>query len=145
MVTIPESVRTLIEEGHLAHFVTMNRDGSPQMSGVWVGIDGDELVTGHLGNHQKLKNVRRDERVVLSLETGRKGAGGLGEYLIVYGRARIIDGGAPELLQRLAHRYIGPDAKFPPMENPPSGYIMRITPERFGGTGPWSARIPGSG
>jgi PPOX class probable F420-dependent enzyme len=140
MVSIPESVRALIEEGHLAHFVTLNADGSPQVTGVWVGIEGDELVTAHLGAWQKVKNVRNDPRVVLSMEAGRANAAGLSEYLIVYGRARVTEGGAPELLQRLAHVYMGPDVKFPRTDNPPPGYVLRITPERFGGVGPWMER-----
>ena len=86
---------------------------------------------------QKVRNVRRDPRVVLSVETDRVGARGLTEYLVVYGHARITEGGAPELLQRLANVYIGAGVKFPPMDNPPPGFITRISPERFGGVGPW--------
>ena len=140
MVSIPESVRTLIEEGHLAHFVTLNADGSPQLTCVWVGVEGDELVTAHLGAWQKVRNVQNDPRVVLSLEAGRHNAAGLDEYLIVYGTARVTEGGAAALLQRLAHVYMGPDVKFPRTDNPPPGYILRITPERFGGVGPWAER-----
>jgi hypothetical protein len=88
--------------------------------------------------HQKIKNIRRDPRVALSMETGGKNEIGLDNYLVVSGRASITEGGAPELLQRLAHVYIGPDVKFPPMENPPAGYVTRITPERVSGVGPWT-------
>jgi hypothetical protein len=49
----------------------------------------------------------------------------------------VTEGGAPELLQRLAAVYIGPDVTFPPMPNPPEGYILRITPDEVGGVGPW--------
>jgi PPOX class probable F420-dependent enzyme len=140
MVSIPASVRALIEEGRLAHFVTMNGDGSPQVTGVWVGIDGEELVTAHLGAWQKVRNVARDPRVVLSMEAGRANAAGLSEYLVVYGTARVTEGGAAPLLQRLAHVYLGPDVVFPRTDNPPPGYILRITPERFGGVGPWVER-----
>jgi hypothetical protein len=45
---------------------------------------------------------------------------------------------APELLQRLAGTYIGPGVCFPPMAEPPPGYVLRIVPERFGGVGPWT-------
>lgn len=104
---------------------------------VWVGIDSDELVTAHLFLQQKLKNVRRDPRISLSLQTDRQNSMGLHEYLVVYGTARIVEGGAPELLQRLAYTYLGPDVKFPPMPNPPPGFVLRITPDRFAGVGPW--------
>ena len=63
---------------------------------------------------------------------------GLKQYLIVHGRARIERGGAPELLQRLAHVYLGPDVHFPPMPDPPPGFVLRTTVERIGGVGPWA-------
>jgi PPOX class probable F420-dependent enzyme len=140
LAAIPESVRAVIEEGHLAHLVTLNPDGSPQVTCVWLGIDGDEIVSGHLGVWRKVANVRRDPRVALSLETGRTSGNGLGEYLVVYGRARIVEGGAPALLQRLARVYIGPEVRFPPIDEPPPGYVTRISPERYAGVGPWSLR-----
>ena len=138
MTVIPASVRAVVQSGKLAHFVTLNPDGSPQVSCVWVGLDDDELVLAHLGVWQKVKNVLRDPRVALSIETDQVNEMGMTQYLVVHGRARIEEGGAPELLQRLAGVYIGPNAKFPPMDNPPPGYVTRITPERFGGVGPWS-------
>jgi|SRR5581483_4268789 len=143
MARIPDSARAVIEGGALGHLVTLNADGSPQVTLVWVGIEGDELLTGHLGVWQKVKNVQRNDRVALSFETDRTAPNGLSEYLVVYGRARAQEGGAPELLQRLAQIYLGPGTKFPPMDDPPAGYVLRITPERFTGNGPWAVRRPG--
>lgn len=140
MTAIPESLRELIATGPYGHLTTLNRDGSPQVSVVWVGIDGDEFVTGHMGAWQKVKNVRRDPRVCLSMLGHDKNAMGLLEYAIVYGNARITEGGAADLLQRLAYVYMRPGVVFPPepyrSSNP--GFITRITPERFAGVGPWS-------
>jgi PPOX class probable F420-dependent enzyme len=138
MPRIPDSARAVIESGRLAHLVTLNTDGSPQVTCVWIGLDGDEIVCGHLGRRQKLSNIERDPRVSLSIETRRTNELGLREYLVVHGKARIEEGGAPELLQRLAHTYIGPDVTFPPMPDPPPGFVTRITIERLGGTGPWA-------
>jgi PPOX class probable F420-dependent enzyme len=138
-VELTPEARELIESGALGHLVTLNADGSPQVSCVWVGLDGDEVVSGHLPeNQQKLKNVRRDPRVTLSIEGTEVQPPGLKQYLVVHGRARIEPGGAPELLQRLAHVYLGPDVKFPPMESPPPGNVMHIEIDRIGGVGPWS-------
>jgi PPOX class probable F420-dependent enzyme len=134
-----DQARQALTAGHLAHLVTLNADGSPQTAIVWVGLDGDEIVSAHLsGAQQKLKNVGRDPRVVLSVETGGRNEYGLDHYLVVHGHARVTEGGAPELLQRLAHTYLGPDVKFPPMDDPPAGYICRITPTKVGGVGPWA-------
>lgn len=134
---LPETARALLESGAHAHLVTLNRDGSPQVTVVWAGLDGDEIVAAHLYELRKVRNMRRDVRVALSFEGGGRNALGLREYMVVYGRARIEEGGAPALLQRLAHVYLGPDAVFPRMDNPPPGYITRITVERIGGVGPW--------
>jgi PPOX class probable F420-dependent enzyme len=138
MSVLPESARAVLESDALAHLVTLNPDGSPQVSIVWVGLDGDDIVSGHLREQQKLRNVRRDARVAISIEAAETNALGLREYLVAHGRATIEEGGAPELLQRLAHTYLGPDVKFPPMPDPPPGFRLRITVERVGGVGPWA-------
>jgi PPOX class probable F420-dependent enzyme len=139
-VQIPPEAREVLESDRLAHLVTLNPDGSPQVSCVWVGLEGDEIVSGHLGTWQKVRNVGRDPRVALSIESKGTNDIGLQEYLVVHGRARIQEGGAPELLQRLARTYIGPDTVFPPMPDPPPGFVTRITVERLGGAGPWAPR-----
>ena len=137
-IRLSDSARALIEGGALGHLVTVNQDGSPQVAIVWVGMEGDELITAHLSAaQQKLKNVSRDPRVVLSFEAATANAVGMRDHLVVHGRARITEGGAPELLQRLAQMYIGPGTHFPPTPNPPSGFVMRITPQRIAGQGPW--------
>ena len=136
---IPDDARALLESDALAHLVTVNDDGSPRVSCVWVGMEGDEIAFASLGPRRKLDNIRRDERVALSLEGTRMSGMGLKEYLVVHGRSRIEEGGGPELLQRLAHVYLGPDVKFPPMDDPPPGVVVRISVDRLGGVGPWAA------
>src|SRR5688572_24416294 len=119
---IPGSARELIESGSLAHLVTLNADGSPQVTCVWVGLEDDEIVSGHLRlDQRKLRNVARDPRVALSIEGTELQPPGLKQYLVVHGQARLVEGGAPELLQRLARVYLGPDVIFPPMADPPAG------------------------
>ncbi len=137
---LPQEIRTLIESGRLAHLVTLNRDGSPQVTLVWIGLDGDEVVAGHLPRNRKVRNIERDARVAISLEADTKSSMGLTEYAVLYGEARIQEGGASELLQRLAEVYMGPRVKFPPMENPPPGYVTRIRIVRIDGVGPWIDR-----
>jgi PPOX class probable F420-dependent enzyme len=137
MARLTSQARALLESDALAHLVTLNPDGSPQVSCVWVGLDGDEIVMAHMQRRLKVRNVERDPRVVLSLEATTLNERGLREYLVVHGRARVQEGGARELLQDLAHVYMGPDAVFPPPQFQAPGFIMRITPERLGGVGPW--------
>jgi PPOX class probable F420-dependent enzyme len=140
MADLHPEARRLLESDRLAHMVTLNPDGTPQVSVVWVGLDGDEIVSGHLPRNQKVKNVEREPRVAISIEGTGVSESGLREYLVIRGSAHVQEGGAAELLQRLAHVYLGPDVRFPPMDDPPPGYVIRTTPERIGGVGPWSGR-----
>ena len=137
-MALPERIRTLVESGPLAHLVTLNADGSPQVTVVWIGVEGDEIVSGHLYRHRKVRNVERDPTIALSFETPGVNEIGMRHYVVLYGHARITEGGAPELLQRLARVYVGPDVMFPPMPDPPPGYVMHITVDRVSGIGPWT-------
>ena len=139
MGVLPTELRELIESGPLAHLVTLNADGGPQVTVVWVGIDGDEIVSAHLFRQRKLRNIDRDPRVAISLEAPGMNQIGMQDYAVLYGQARITEGGAPELLQRLAYTYVGSGVKFPPMSDPPPGFITRIRVERIAGQGPWVA------
>ena len=137
-VPLPEAARALLESDALAHVATIDEDGAPHVTLAWVGVEGDEIVLATLPDQRKLRNLRRDPRVVLSVESTTTNDWGLLEYLVVYGTARVAEGGAPEMLQRLAYTYIGPDVVFPNMPDPPPGFVTRITPERLGGVGPWN-------
>jgi PPOX class probable F420-dependent enzyme len=141
VVEIPGSAREVIESGQLAHFVTLNRDGSPHVTIVWVGLEGDEIVIGKLYPDQKVANIRRDPRVSLSIEARAGDQYGMKNYLVVEGTARVTEGGAPQLLHQLAQRYIGPGAEFPPMESPPPGFVIRVTATRVRGMGPWGTTL----
>ena len=74
---IPESIRKLIAKAPLAHLTTLNSTGGPQVTVVWVGIEDEEFVMGHLALHQKVKNIWRDPRVALSLLGDKTNAQGM--------------------------------------------------------------------
>jgi len=137
MTALDDDTRAAITAGHLGHLVTVNPDGSPQVSIVWIGLDGDDIVVGHLMGGRKVRNIARDPRVALTVEADGANDVGMANYLTVHGTARLVEGGAPELLQRLARTYVGPGTKFPPFPNPPAGHVIHITAERVGGQGPW--------
>jgi PPOX class probable F420-dependent enzyme len=136
-IPLPDAARVLLESDSIAHVVTIDEDGGPQITLAWVGLDGDDIVMATMPEQRKLRNLRRDPRIALSVPSTTTNEWGLLEYLVVYGTASVTEGGAPEMLQRLAHTYIGPDAVFPSMPDPPQGFVTRITPERIGGVGPW--------
>jgi PPOX class probable F420-dependent enzyme len=137
-VRVPDEARRILESDSLAHVTTIDPDGRPQTTLAWVGLEGDEVVFATLPDQRKLRNLRRDPRITISIQTDWVTPYGLHEYLVIYGTARVTDGGGPEVLQRLAHTYLGPDVTFPPMPDPPPGFVTRVTVERLGGVGPWN-------
>jgi PPOX class probable F420-dependent enzyme len=131
------SLAAAIDAGVHGHLVTVNPDGSPQVTGVWLGRDGDEVLVAHLGDGRKVRNVLRDPRVAISFELPGTSGPGLANYAVLHGAATVTDGGAPELLQQLAGRFLGDGVKFPPMDSPPPGRVIHITVDRVTGNGPW--------
>lgn len=133
-----DAARAALNSSKLAHLTTINSDGSTQVSIVWAKSEGDDVLIAHMGEGQKVRNLRRDPRATVTIVTGDRNEAGLDEYLVVHGNATVTAGGAPVLLQELAHGYLGPDVKFPPMDEPPAGNVIRLAAERVGGVGPWS-------
>ena len=135
---LDKTTRAAATSGRLAHLVTINPDGSPQVSCVYLGWDGHELVAGHMKDHRKLKNVRRDPRVSVSIESDIEFAG-FSPYLVIEGTATVEQGGAVETLRRITTEQLGPDRTYPPEGDWPDGFVLRIRPTRFYGVGPWAA------
>ena len=138
MVAIPDAARQVIDGPNLAHVVTIDPDGAPQVSCVWARCDGDDVVFASLGAWRKVRNLERDPRISLSMEAPTANDVGMRHYLVIHGTATLEQGGAPELLQELARVHIAPDVRFPPMDDPPPGWIIRIRVDRLGGAGPWT-------
>lgn len=138
-----DAARELIGSGVDGTLITLNPDGSPQATLVWLALqstpDGDELVTAHLLEHKKVRNIRRDPRVAVTIvDPGHNVGKVMRPYLSITGTARIVEGGAPELLQDLAQTLANPDVQFPPKDAPP-GWLTRIRIDKVAGVGPWSS------
>lgn len=142
MHDLSPAARQLLESPAVATVATINADGSVHLSSAWVGIEDGEIVFATLPDQRKLRNLRRDPRIALTVHSERVNEWGLQEYLVIEGTARITEGGAAEMLQRLAHTYLGPDVVFPAMPNPPPGYITCVKIERVRGIGPWLEKDP---
>lgn len=134
---LDDTARAMIGSGADATLVTVNPDGSPQVSLVWVALqstpDGDELVSAHLVEYQKTRNIRRDPRVAVTI-VSKDHPGQQTPYLSITGTARIVEGGAPELLTELAETMLGSSEHFPPPNSPP-GLLTRIHIDKVGGFG----------
>jgi PPOX class probable F420-dependent enzyme len=135
--SLSKAARELLESAAVATMATINADGSVHLSSAWVGIEDGEIVFATLPDQRKLRNLRRDPRIALTVHSERVNEWGLQEYLVIEGTARITEGGAAAMLQRLAHTYLGPDVVFPAIPNPPPGYITHVKIERVRGIGPW--------
>jgi PPOX class probable F420-dependent enzyme len=134
---VDPALRDLVSTSPLCHLTTLNPDGSPQVTVVWVGVDGDELVTGHLPHNQKVRNMERDPRVALSFLAPPEPGAFLQPYAAVRATASVVPSDdAWDLLDRLAKGYVGPDATFPAPRRP--GYVVRYAVEKVGGIGPWA-------
>lgn len=135
---LPRSVTEFLETAPYGHVVTLDPDGAPHVTLAWFGVEDDRLVFATLFEQRKLANLRRDPRVTVSFEAAGTNEHGLRPYLVVEGTAEVTPGGAPELLGRLARTYLGPDVDFPPMPDPPPGWVTRIAVEEVSGVGPWA-------
>lgn len=131
IIRLDETTRAAVASGRLVHLATINPDGTPQVTCIYVGWDGDDIVAGHLADHVKLRNIRRDPRVTLSVESDVQ-VEGFSPYVVIQGIASVEDGGAVPLLRRIT------GGMFPPAgDNWPEGFVTRISPRKLSGTGPW--------
>jgi PPOX class probable F420-dependent enzyme len=138
MSVLPDQLRDLMTSGPMAHLTTINADGSPQVSVIWIGLDGDQPVSGHMNLNLKLRNIQRDPRAVLSFDAPRSPGVFLNPYAVLYARATVEPtDDAWDLLSQLAKIYVAPGTEFPAPRGP--GYIVRYSIERIGGVGPWAA------
>jgi predicted pyridoxine 5'-phosphate oxidase superfamily flavin-nucleotide-binding protein len=64
---IPQSVRELLLKAPLAHLTTLNSDGTPQVTVVWARNRKRRVCNRHMAEHKKVRNVRRDARIALSM------------------------------------------------------------------------------
>ena len=134
--TVTQGAREFLRDGPLGHLVTLNPDGTPHVTLVWAGFEDDGLVFASFFDQHKLDCLRRDPRVTVSFQANEHDGEGLHPYLVVRGKARISEGGALAVMDRLAEYYIGPGAEFP-MRDAPPGFVVHVAIERVYGLGPW--------
>ena len=128
---------TLLGSDAVAHVWTENRDGSPQVSVVWVVVRDDEIVFGCDRSSQKAINLRRNPSVVLSIEDDVRNEQGFQRHLVIRGQATIEDRPDPVLMDRLAKKYTGLDRHPLALRDSPSSIVIRVSIDRIGGVGPW--------
>ena len=139
MVALPESVRALLADRAYGHLVTTNPSGTPQLSMLWVDVDGDEVLINTSEGRAKTRNMRRDPRVLLSVQARDEPQ----LYLLIHGHVTEITAeGADEHIDMLAGRFLGVDS-YPYRQPGEQRLIVRIAADRLAGLGPW-APMPGA-
>jgi len=113
MVKLTPEQRALLEAPNFAHFVTLMKDGSPQVTPVWVDYDGEFVIINTAEGRQKPRNLVRDNRVALSVIDQDNPY----KYIQVRGKvAETTTTGARDHIEMLCRKYRGPDARYPHRE-----------------------------
>jgi PPOX class probable F420-dependent enzyme len=103
---LSEKARTLIGRPVLASLTTLNADGSPQITPLWVDLDGDDLLFNTAEGRVKARNLHRDPRVAVTVIDPED------QYNVVAVRGTVVDittEGADAHIDSLAHKYLGVD------------------------------------
>jgi PPOX class probable F420-dependent enzyme len=129
--SLNDAVRTLLDEPNYAVLGTINPDGSPQTSLVWVDRDGDDVVISTAAGRRKERNIRRDPRVSLSVWDRADPE----RYAEIRGLAAVHPDPGRELAVRLAEKYEGPAAGQQFLDLPAEvvRVVVRITPRHLAG------------
>jgi PPOX class probable F420-dependent enzyme len=137
MSSIPAIAQAMLGTDAVAHVWTNNADGSPQVSVVWIVAQGDEILFGTDANSEKAKNLRRDNRIILSIEDVERNERGYQRHLVIRGRAVLVPGPDPELMDRLAAKYTSLRRHPLALRDSPTSVVVQITVDRMSGVGPW--------
>ncbi len=131
-VSLNDAVRKLLDEPNPAVLGTINPDGSPQTSVVWVARDGSDLLISTAAGRRKERNVQRDPRVSLSVYDRDDPE----QYAEVRGLAAVTEDIGRALAVQLAEEYEGPGAGEEYLRLPPEvvRVVVRITPQRVLGS-----------
>ena len=129
--TLPQSVKKILEDKAYGHVITFDEGGKPQVTMVWVDVDGDEVVFNTAEGRLKPKNLSRDPRVIISVQDRNDPQ----SYMVFHGKATVTEAGADAHIDKLAKRFLGAD-KYPFRQPGEKRLIIRVKPDRIGGYGP---------
>jgi len=130
-IALPQSVKKILEDRAYGHVVTFRPDGRPQVTMVWMDVDGDEALFNTAEGRLKPQNLRRDPRVIVSAQDRNDPQ----SYLVLHGKTTITESGADAHIDKLAKRFLGAD-KYPFRRPGEKRLIVRIKVDRIGGYGP---------
>jgi PPOX class probable F420-dependent enzyme len=131
-VTLNQAVRNLLDAANPAVLATLNSDGSPQTSVVWVGRDGDDVLISSASGRRKDRNVRQDPRVSLSVYDQDDPE----QYAEIRGLAAVTADVGRAFAVELGEKYNGPGGGREFLERPPEEVriVIRISPQHVAGS-----------
>jgi PPOX class probable F420-dependent enzyme len=130
-IALPQSVRKILEDRAYGHVVTYNANGQPQVTMVWIDVDGDDVVFNTAEGRLKPKNLRRDPRIVISVQDRNDPQ----SYMVFHGKASVTEAGADAHIDKLAKRFLGAE-KYPFRRPGEKRLVVRVKSDRIGGYGP---------
>jgi PPOX class probable F420-dependent enzyme len=143
-VPLPSAAVDLLNSTQLAHVITINPDGTPHVTVVWVETDGHTILFGAQAHRRKITNLARDPRVQVSMDSPNANSVGMRYHLLVHEHAELETTGYADLMDRLARRYSGAPRFFMSLRGGEVDFRqVRITPYRIGGYGPWTGHPSG--
>lgn len=130
-VQFSDELKRVLDGPVFVHIATIQPDGSPQVSPVWVKRDGDELLISTTVDRRKTKNLQRDPRVTVLVHP----ADAPYSYAEIRGTATLTTEGGRELIDDLAQKYVGKNyAEFNPnSEQDAERVVVRVTPRKVAG------------
>ncbi|MEV7868893.1 PPOX class F420-dependent oxidoreductase [Streptomyces sp. NPDC088124] len=128
---LSENLKQLLDTPVFVNIATIQPDGSPQVSPVWVKRDGDDVLISTTVDRQKEKNLRRDPRATVVVQP----ADAPYTYAEIRGAATLTTEGGQELINELSLKYTGkPYADFnPDAASDAERVVVRITPRKVVG------------
>ena len=130
-IKLPQSVKRILEDKAYGHVITFDASGKPQVTMVWVDVDGDEVVFNTAEGRAKPKNLRRDPRIIISVQDRNDPQ----SYAVFHGTASLTEAGADAHIDKLAKRFLGVD-KYPFRQPGEKRLNVRVNVDRIGGYGP---------
>jgi PPOX class probable F420-dependent enzyme len=130
-ITLPQSVKKIMQDKAYGHVVTVSPDGKPQVTMVWMDVDGDEVLFNTAEGRLKPRNLRRDPRVIISVQDRNDPQA----HMVLHGKATVTEAGADPHIDKLAKRFLGAD-KYPFRRPGEKRLLVRVKVDRIGGYGP---------
>ena len=127
-MTLPEPVKKILQDKTHGHVITFSPKGTPQVTLVWLDVDGDDVVFNTAEGRVKPRNLRSNPHIVISAQDPNNPR----SYMVFYGQATVIEAGAEEHIDKLAKKFMGVDT-YPFRKPGEVRLIVRTAVDRIGG------------